>query len=207
MIIAAIIFAESGLLFGFFLPGDSLLFTAGFLTLTGVLDFDIHLLVAIVFVAAVLGDGVGYAFGHRVGRKAFNRPNSRLFKKEHLEKAEEFYEKHGSLTIVIARFTPIIRTFAPIVAGASKMHYRTFLIFNVVGAVLWAVGITYAGFYAGKWLKGMGVEIDTIILPIVAAIVGLSLVPPAVHILRNESHRRAIWSSTKKQFRHLIYGE
>lgn len=205
LIIAAIIFAESGLLIGFFLPGDSLLFTAGFLTLTGVLNFDIHLLVAIVFVAAVLGDGVGYLFGQRIGRKIFNRPNSLLFKKEHLLKAEEFYEHHGAKTIVIARFVPIVRTFAPIVAGVSNMTYKTFLTFNVIGGLLWATGITYAGFYAGAGLRKMGVDIDTVILPIIIGIVLISVLPPAIHILKEKKQRDAIWLATKKQF-HTLFG-
>lgn len=206
LIIAAIIFAESGLLIGFFLPGDSLLFTAGFLVQTGVLNFDIHMLVVIVFLAAVLGDGAGYVFGQRIGRKIFNRPNSRIFKKEHLEKAEEFYEKHGPMTIVLARFTPIIRTFAPIVAGVGKMPYRTFLVYNIIGGLLWATGITYLGYYAGAALEHMGVEIDHVILPAVIIIVFISLLPPAIHILKDKKQRDALWEGTKKQFRMLFIG-
>lgn len=206
LIIAAIIFAESGLLIGFFLPGDSLLFTAGFLVHTGILRFDIHLLVVIVFLAAVLGDGVGYLFGHRVGRRIFNRPNSKLFKKEHLEKAEEFYEKHGPMTIILARFTPIIRTFAPIVAGVGKMSYKTFLIYNIIGGLLWATGITYLGYYAGAALEHMGLDIDHVILPAVIIIVFISLLPPAIHILKDKKQRDALWLGTKKQFNTLFVG-
>jgi membrane-associated protein len=204
IVIALIIFAESGLLIGFFLPGDSLLFTAGFLVYSDVLQFDIHLLVAIVFVAAVLGDGVGYLFGKRIGRKIFNRPNSLLFRQENLQKAEEFYEKHGPLTIVLARFTPIIRTFAPIVAGVGKMSYKSFLTFNVIGGLLWAAGITYAGYYAGAGLHRLGIEIDTVILPIVILIVIISVLPPAFHILKDEKQRQAIWNGTKKQLQVLM---
>lgn len=203
LVIALAIFAESGLFIGFFLPGDSMLFTAGFLVLSGVLRFDIHLLVGIVFLAAVLGDGVGYLFGKRIGRKIFNRPNSLLLKQDNLRKAEEFYEKHGPFTIVLARFTPIIRTFAPIVAGVGKMSYRTFLTFNLIGALLWAAGITYAGYYAGAALRRMGVDIETFILPIVILIVFLSFLPPAIHILRDENRRRALWNGTKKQIQLL----
>ncbi len=204
LIIAIIIFAESGLLIGFFLPGDSLLFTAGFLVFSGVLQFDIHLLVAVVFLAAVLGDGVGYIFGKRIGRKIFNRPNSFLFKHENLQKAEDFYEKHGPLTVVLARFTPIVRTFAPIVAGVGKMSYKTFLIYNIIGALLWAVGLTYAGYYAGAGLHRLGIEIDTVILPIIVLIVFISILPPAIHILKDEKQRNAIWNGTKKQLQILL---
>ncbi len=207
LIIAAIIFAESGLLIGFFLPGDSLLFTAGFLTLTGVLHFDIHLLVVIVFVAAVIGDGFGYLFGRRIGHRIFNRPNSLIFRKENIEKAEAFYEKHGPFTIVLARFTPIVRTFAPIVAGVAKMPYRTFLIYNLIGGFLWATSITYLGYYAGAALEQLGFGIDTIILPAVIIIVFISIAPPAIHILRDKKQRQALWQGTKKQFRLLFIGD
>ena len=199
LVLAAIIFAESGLLIGFFLPGDSILFTAGFLIFAGTLNFDIHLLVAILFVAAVLGDSVGYLFGRRIGHKIFRRPDSLLFRQENIKKAEEFYEKHGGITIVVARFIPIIRTFAPIVAGVGKMPYRTFLMFNLAGAFLWAGGVTYAGYYIGEMLHGVGIEVDTILLPIILLIVLASILPPAIHILKDKKQRDAIWNGTKKQ--------
>lgn len=204
LVLMAIIFAESGLLIGFFLPGDSILFTAGFLIYSGVLKFDIHLLVALLFLAAVLGDSVGYAFGRKIGRKIFNRPNSRLFRSENIQKAEEFYDKHGSITIVIARFIPVIRTFAPIVAGVGKMTYRTFLSFNVIGALLWAVGVTYAGFYAGAGLEKLGIQIDTILYPIVGVILILSILPPALHILKDKKRRATLWDATKRQIDILL---
>ncbi len=203
LVLATIIFAESGLLIGFFLPGDTLLFTAGFLVNAGTLDIDIHVLVVIMFVAAVAGDGVGYMFGRRIGRKIFRRPNSLLFRQENIQKAENFYEKHGAITIVAARFIPIIRTFAPIVAGVGKMQYRYFLFYNIIGALLWAVGITYAGFYAGEVLHKMGIEIDAVLLPIVALILLFSILPPAIHILKDKKQREAIWNGTKKQL-HVI---
>jgi membrane-associated protein len=204
LVLMAIIFAESGLLIGFFLPGDSILFTAGFLVQTGILKFDIHLLVVLVFLAAVLGDGVGYLFGRKLGRKLFQRPNSILFRQENIQKAEEFYEKHGSITIVIARFIPIVRTFAPIVAGVGQMKYLTFLTFNVIGALLWAVGITYAGFYVGAALEKIGIEVDTILLPIIAVIILISVLPPAIHILKDGKRRTAMWNGTKKQIAILL---
>lgn len=204
LVIAAIIFAESGLLIGFFLPGDTLLFTAGFLISAGTLRFDIHLLVFILFVAAVVGDGVGYLFGKRIGRKIFNRPNSRIFKQEHIQKAEAFYQKYGPLTIVLARFTPVVRTFAPVVAGVGNMRYRTFLTYNVIGALIWAVGITYAGFYIGEILHKMGIEIDKILLPIIAFILLTSVFPPLVHILKDKRQRQNFWNGTKKQLKVLF---
>lgn len=144
----AVLFAESGLFFGFFLPGDSLLFTAGVLASQGLINYPILLIVT--FLAAVLGDNVGYWFGHRVGLKLFEREDSRFFKKHHLLDAQKFYEENGSKTIVLARFVPFVRTFAPIVAGTVKMHYGTFIIYNIVGGVLWAVGIASLGYFLGN---------------------------------------------------------
>ena len=139
-----IIFAESGLLIGFFLPGDSLLFTAGLLSSQDKLP-ALPILLAGCFAAAVVGDQVGYLFGRRVGPSLFNRPDSRIFKQEYVEKAQNYFEEHGSKTIVLARFVPVVRTFAPIVAGVGRMHYRTFVFYNVIGGFLWAVGITALG--------------------------------------------------------------
>lgn len=198
--VALVIFAESGLLIGFFLPGDSLLFTAGFLTYAGYLPINIHLLVAILFVAAVAGDSVGYTFGRKLGPSLFKKPDARLFKQEYIHRANVFYAKHGGMTIVIARFIPIIRTFAPIVAGAARMEYRKFLTFNLMGGFMWAAGVTYAGFFLGKWFEYMGWEIDHILLPIIAVIILLSILPPAIHILKDKKQRAALWNGTKRQF-------
>ncbi|HJP80941.1 MAG TPA: VTT domain-containing protein [Candidatus Saccharimonadales bacterium] len=199
-----IVFAESGLLIGAFLPGDTVLFTTGFLIYTGVLSFDIHLVVFLLFLAAVLGDSVGYTFGRRVGRKLFNRPDSRLFKQAYVEKAEAFYKKHGGKTIVLARFVPFVRTFAPVIAGTAKMSYRTFLSFNVIGALMWAVGITYLGYFLGSWFESMGLDIDQILLPAVFVIVFISIAPPAYHLLKEKEQRAAIWNGTKLQLRKIF---
>lgn len=204
LVLMAIIFAESGLLIGFFLPGDSILFTAGFLVHAGILSFNIHLLVFLLFIAAVAGDSVGYAFGRRVGRRIFNRPNSKLFRQENIQKAEEFYKQHGSKTIIIARFIPVVRTFAPIVAGVGKMKYKNFILFNVIGALLWAVGITYAGYYIGAGLESIGIHVDTILLPIIALIVLTSILPPAIHLLKDEKRRDVLWQGTKRQL-HILF--
>lgn len=198
LVLMAIIFAESGLLIGFFLPGDSILFTAGFLVQTNVLKFDINLLVLLVFLAAVAGDGVGYFFGRNVGRKIFNRPNSLLFKQENIIRAEEFYEKHGNMTIIIARFIPVIRTFAPIVAGIGNMRYRHFVVYNIIGALLWAGGLIYAGYYVGAGLQRLGINVDAVLLPIIAGIVIVSILPPIIHVLKNKRRRAHLWHSIKK---------
>lgn len=192
-----VVFAESGLLFGFFFPGDSLLFTSGYLVQLNILSINIHLFVFLLFVAAVLGDNVGYATGHRFGRKLFEKENSRFFKKKHLEQAEKFYAKHGSLTIVLARFVPIVRTFAPIVAGASKMHYHTFLLFNLLGGALWTSAFTYLGFFAGKALTDAGINIEVAAL----IIIFLSVLPMLIHALKDKKNRAVIKKQLDVLFR------
>lgn len=189
--IAAIVFAESGLLIGFFLPGDSLLFTAGFLASQGV--FDIKILSLVCFLAAVFGDSVGYAFGHKVGRRLFHRTDSIFFHKDHLLKAERFYEKHGKKTIVLARFMPVVRTFAPIVAGIGKMEYKTFIVYNILGGLLWAVGLSWAGYILGSVIP----DVDKYLLPIVLGIVIISVLPQTIHILKDESMRQQIINFVK----------
>ncbi|HZJ27183.1 MAG TPA: DedA family protein [Acidimicrobiia bacterium] len=178
-----IIFAESGLLVGFFLPGDSLLFTAGLFAARG----DLNIVVVLVgcFLAAVIGDQVGYAFGKRAGPSIFRRPSSRIFKQQYIEQADEFFDKHGAKTILLARFVPIVRTFAPILAGVGKMPYRTFLTFNVMGGFLWAVGVTSLGYFLGD---AIGADnIDKYLLPIIAVIIVVSVLPAVIEIMR---HRR-----------------
>lgn len=205
--IALVIFAESGLLIGFFLPGDSLLFTAGFLVYSGFLDVNIHALVAILFVAAVVGDSVGYSFGRKFGPSVFKRPDSLLFRQENILKAQHFYEKHGGKTIIIARFIPIVRTFAPVVAGVGKMEYKRFLGFNLIGGLLWAAGVTYLGYFVGVQFEKAGIEIDTVLLPIIMVIILLSVLPPAIHILKDKEQRIALWNGTKRQVAALFAKE
>ena len=194
--ILLVVFAESGLLIGFILPGDSLLFTSGYMVQQNILHIDIHIFAILVFIAAVLGDSVGYSFGHKVGRKLFEKENSRFFKKKYLEQTEKFYDKHGSVTIVLARFAPIVRTFAPIVAGAGKMHYKTFLIFNLIGGFLWSSLFIYLGFYAGEFLTKAGINIEVAAL----IIIFLSVSPMIIHALKKPSSRAAI----KKQLLVLL---
>ncbi len=186
-----IIFAESGLLIGFFFPGDSLLFTAGVIagsqTLQSTLGIELSYPVLAIgcFIAAVTGDSVGYWFGSRVGRRLFEREDSLFFKKKYLYEAEALYHKHGGKIIVLARFMPIVRTFAPIVAGVGTMHYPRFLSFNVIGGLFWATGVVSAGYYLGEAADGY-------LMPIVVAIILVSVAPPALHVLKEYlAQRRA----------------
>jgi membrane-associated protein len=183
--LAAIIFAESGLFFGFFLPGDSLLITAGVLAAARPDAFPIEMVIFVCFIAAIVGDAVGYTFGLRFGRRLYERPDSRFFRRSHLLSAEAFYERHGGKTIVVARFMPFVRTFAPIVAGAARMRYPRFAVFNFTGAFLWAVGLPLVGYALGE---AMGDELDRWLLLILAVVVALSLLPTIIHLAR---HNRA----------------
>ena len=186
LVLIGIIFAESGLLVGFFLPGDSLLFTAGFLASRDILN--IVILVPAFFIAAVVGDSVGYAFGHKVGRRLFKREDSIFFHKDNLIRAKNFYETHGKKTIILARFVPVIRTFAPIVAGVGEMHYPTFLVFNIVGGILWAICIPLAGYFLGSLIP----DVDRYLIPIIVLIVVLSVAPTAYHLLKDRNQRRQL---------------
>lgn len=177
--VIAVIFAESGLFFGFFFPGDSLLFTAGFLASQGFLP--IIWLTLGCFIAAVVGDSVGYAFGKWTGESFFTRDDSLFFKKSYAEKARTFYEKHGPMTIFLARFIPVIRTFAPIVAGIGQMRYRIFLAYNLFGGLVWAVGLTLGGYFIGALIPG----VDQYILPIVIFIILISFAP-GIRMLYNK---------------------
>ncbi|WP_320782526.1 DedA family protein [Streptomyces sp. CRN 30] len=180
-----IVFAESGLLIGFFLPGDSLLFTAGLLITSGQLDFPLWAAIALICLAAILGDQAGYMFGKKVGPSLFKRPDSRLFKQENVTKAHEFFEKYGPKSLVLARFVPIVRTFTPIIAGVSGMKYRSFLTFNVIGGVLWGAGVTLLG----SWLGGIDFVKENI-EAILILIVLVSVVPIAIEFLRARSKNK-----------------
>ena len=178
----AIIFAESGLLIGFFLPGDSLLFTAGFVAYTKSELLNIWVLIFGAFVCAVLDDNVGYATGHRFGRRLFQKEDSWLFHKKHLEKTQSFYEQHGKKTLVLGRFVPIVRTCAPIIAGIGAMHYRTFMSYNLMGGLLWTFGITLLGYFLGKSLPAE--QVDKYLLPIIGLIIVVSLIQSIIHVIK-----------------------
>ena len=181
-----VVFVETGLLIGFFLPGDSLLFTAGLLVAEGTFDIPLWVLLVTVPLAAIAGDQVGYTIGRQAGPRVFNRPDSRLFQQEFVDKAYSYFERYGPRTIVLARFVPIVRTFAPVVAGVSRMHYRTFLIYNVVGGVLWGAGVTALGYFLGQ-VAFVRSNVEIIIL----AIVGLSVLPILFELLRARREHRS----------------
>ena len=176
--LTAIVFTETGLLVGFFLPGDSLLITAGLVAATG--GLDIWWLNLLLIAAAVSGDSVGYAIGARIGPRLFTREKSRLFNPRHVQRTREFYARHGAKTIVIARFVPIIRTFAPVVAGVGQMPYSRFLFYNVAGGIGWVVSMTWAGYLLGNTVP----DIDRHIHIVVLIVIVLSVIPIGIEVLR-----------------------
>ena len=178
-----VIFAESGLFFGFFLPGDSLLVTAGLLASQGF--FRIEVLMPLLIFAAIAGDSVGYWFGRKVGQAIFKKEDTFLFKKSHITKAHAFYEKHGGKTIIIARFIPIIRTFAPIVAGAVDMTYKKFISFNVFGGIFWVSLMLLFGYFLGNVFP----NIDKYLLPVIAVIILLSILPGIIEVFKNNKEK------------------
>ncbi|EKD84682.1 MAG: hypothetical protein ACD_38C00174G0005 [uncultured bacterium] len=188
----AIVFLESGMLVGFFFPGDSLLFTAGILASKGFLD--ITLLIIGCFIAAVAGDTAGYFIGSKLGPKIFNKENSLLFQKKHLDRAQKFYDKHGGKTIILARFVPVIRAFAPVVAGAGKMDYKKFVSFNLIGGLLWAIGVTLTGYYLGNLIP----DVDKYLLPIIGLIIIASILPALHHMLVDAEIRASIIKRFRK---------
>lgn len=183
----AVIFAESGLLVGFFLPGDSLLFTAGLLSSPNIGFFNFTTLAIGAWIAAVVGDNVGYEFGKRVGRKLFERKRSFLFNPENLVKAQLFYEKHGGKAITLARFMPVIRTFAPIVAGIGHMDHKKFTFFNFIGGTIWVWAMTAAGHFLGAVIPSD--KVDVYVIPIVLVIIIVSVLPPILHIYKENKEK------------------
>jgi len=183
--VCAIVFIETGLLVGFFLPGDSLLFTAGLLVATDVIQTPIWIVAPLIALSAFIGDQVGYQIGRASGPKIFNRPNSRLFRQEYVDKTSEYFERFGGRTIIIARFVPIVRTFAPVVAGVGAMRYRTFVMYNIIGALLWGVGVTMLGYWLGQFAF-----VQNYLEPILIGIVLVSVIPVAVELLRARRNGR-----------------
>jgi len=183
VVLVAIVFTETGLLVGFFLPGDALLITAGLVAAGG--GLNIWWLNGLLIVAAIVGDSVGYAIGWRVGPRLFTREKSLVFNPRHVERTRRFYERHGSKTIVIARFVPIVRTFAPVVAGVGQMQYRRFLLYNVLGGVGWVLGMTWAGYLLGRAIP----NVDRYMHVIVIIVIILSVIPIGVEILKERRRR------------------
>lgn len=180
--LTAIVFAESGLFFGFFFPGDSLLFTAGFLASQGIIH--IWTLIPLLIVAAIAGDSVGYWIGRKFGQWLEHKEDTWYYKKEHLKRAEKFYDKHGAKTIFLARFLPIIRTFAPIAAGIASMAYSTFISYNIFGGIFWVLTVSLAGFYLGNIIP----NVDQYLYPILAVIIIVSLIPAFWHWYQDRFH-------------------
>lgn len=193
--VLAVIFAESGLMVGFFLPGDSLLFIAGTLVQQQIFSVNIYLFVALLFLAAVAGNSTGFFIGRKVGRRLFSRPDSRFFRQEHLQMAEKFYEKNGSKAIVLAMFIPIVRAFSPVVAGIAHMPYRTFVTFNVIGALVWTSSFTLLGYFAGDIIERLGINIEVAAL----IIIFLSLLPGLAHVLSEPENRAKIRNHARTQ--------
>ncbi|MGH7669787.1 MAG: DedA family protein [Gemmatimonadaceae bacterium] len=176
--LTAVIFAETGLLVGFFLPGDSLIVTAGLFAALG--QFDVYLMGLLLFVASIIGNTSGYYIGKLTGHALYARPDSLLFKRKHLLKAHEFYERHGGATVLIARFMPIVRTFVPVVAGVAEMNMRRYTVFNIVGGLLWIWGMLFIGYVLGRYIPGIDRHIEVVIM----AVIVVSLLPGAIAWMR-----------------------
>ena len=186
--VLAVIFAESGLMVGFFLPGDSLLFVSGTLVQRGIFHVNIWWFLVLLFIAAVAGNSAGYYLGKKFGRKLFTRPDSRFFRHEYLMQAEKFYEKNGPKTIMLAMFVPIVRAFSPVVAGIARMPYRKFILFNVAGAFIWVGAFTLLGYYAGRIIEKLGINVEVAAL----VVIFLSLLPGVIHLLQQPEYRAKI---------------
>jgi membrane-associated protein len=185
LLVCAIVFAETGLLVGFFLPGDSMLFTAGLLVSTGAIDFNLWGMCGLIIVSAILGNQTGYLIGSKAGPAIFNKPESRLFKRENVESAHAFFEKHGGKALILARFVPIIRTFVPVIVGVAQMDKRKFFLYNVIGALLWGGGVTLLGAWLGQF-SWVGDNIDIIFISIVL----ISVIPIGIEVLKGLSAKR-----------------
>lgn len=192
--LTGIIFAETGLLVGFFLPGDSLLVTAGLLASQPNFGLNVYLLGLILSIAAIVGDSVGYAIGRATGPRIFTRENSLLFNRKHLQRAHAFYERHGGKTIILARFMPIVRTFAPVVAGVAEMEYRSFLAFNVIGGLLWVWSMLFIGYFLGRWVPGIDKHIESVIL----VVIFLSILPGIIGWWRERRRSAALEASQQE---------
>ena len=193
LLISALIYGESGMMIGFFFPGDTLLFSAGILAATGKLGLATT--IAVIALAAIAGDNAGYHIGRKLGRRLFHRPDSIIFRKEHIDRAEAFYEKHGSKTMLVAHFIPVVRAFVPVTAGAAKMVYWQYVIFDAIGDIAWTLVMTLLGYYVGSRIPGIENYID----PVLIAVVIIFLAPTIWHILRDPKIRGAIAAKLKRQ--------
>ncbi|MEK7603183.1 MAG: VTT domain-containing protein [Patescibacteria group bacterium] len=192
LLISLIVFAESGLLIGFFLPGDTLLFTAGFFAAQG--KFSIIWLIFSIVLAAIVGDNVGYSIGKRTGKRIFKKKDGVFFRHENITKAENFYEKHGGKTIILARFVPVVRTFAPMVAGVGNMSRQKFFAYNIVGALLWGAGVTLAGYFLGSKIP----NIETYVFPVLIVATTFTFGPTIYHLFKDGKIRKSISDSLRR---------
>jgi membrane-associated protein len=188
--IVIVIFIESGFPFGFFLPGDTVLFTAGLLAARG--HFSLALAIMLIFIANFAGVTIGYWSGRSLGKRYVKDEGGLLFRHEYVEQAEKFYKKHGGKAIILGRFVPAVRSFVPIVAGVANMTYRKLMLFNVIGAAIWSISVPVIGFYAGSWLDRHGINVDALILPIIVLIIVLSLAGPVIHALSDKQTRQKL---------------
>ncbi|PQZ96161.1 hypothetical protein CQ018_02455 [Arthrobacter sp. MYb227] len=179
LLVCGIVFVETGLLVGFFFPGDSMLFTAGLLVATGALDVSLPMFALLICIAAFAGDQTGYLIGRKAGPAIFNREDSRLFRQEYVQKAHAFFERFGGRAVILARFVPIVRTFVPVIAGVAHMHYRFFAFYNLIGAVLWGAGVTLLGFWLGQY-EWVGKNLDVIFIVIVL----ISVIPIGIELVK-----------------------
>lgn len=186
LLIAAIIFAESGMMVGFFFPGDTLLFSAGILAASGKLS--IVSVIIVIAIAAIVGDNTGYQIGKSLGRRLFRKPDSAIFRKQYIERAEKFYETYGSKTMLLAHFVPVVRSFVPVTAGAGNMDRKLYILFDAIGDVAWTLVITLLGFYAGKKIPG----IEKYVEPVLIIIIIIFLAPTLYHVFKDPKIRAAI---------------
>ena len=200
LLISLIVFAESGLLVGFFLPGDTLLFAAGLAASQG--QVSLIVLIVAIILAAIIGDNVGYSFGQKAGPRIFQKKDGIIFRHEYLDQAEKFYEKHGGKTIIMARFVPIVRTFAPVVAGAGKMPRERFMFFNVFGGMLWGAGMPLLGYFVGNRIPHLDKYIEVVMIAIILASFGLAL----LHLLKDKTTRQKIFTAFKAKLRKPLKG-
>lgn len=191
--LALIIFAESGMMVGFFFPGDTLLFSAGILAAAG--QLNIVTTIVVIAVAAILGDNIGYHIGKRLGSRLFKKDDGLIFRQDYIMRAEKFYEKYGTKTMLVAHFIPIVRTFAPVTAGAGKMNYKQFVLYDAIGDIAWAASITLLGYYIGSRIPG----IERMIEPVLIIIILISIGPTIYHMLKDAKYRKALKSKFKKK--------
>lgn len=194
--IAAVIFIESGFPFGFFLPGDTFLFAAGLLAGHG--HFPIWAAMIVALIAAIGGVTCGYLSGKHLGQRWLKKEKSFLFRRDYVERATQFYERYGGVAVILCRFVPGARSFVPFIAGIVRMDYGRFMLYNVIGGILWAIGVPLLGYFAGGWLEARGINVEALILPIVAAIVVISLLAPVAHSLLNRESRAKLLARFKK---------